>query len=118
MAQTISVYHNPRGHGIRAGAAVPGYAGFIPSKVAGNCFGKRMALDNLHATEMRKANDEGAEWRTNWIVASETNRKRLSHGAYAVKEHFQFTRDAPKREAPGCTWKLWEPSTAQQWIRY
>lgn len=27
-------------------------------EVAGNCFGKRMALDNLHATEMRKANDE------------------------------------------------------------
>lgn len=31
------------------------------SKVAGNCFGKRMALDNLHATEMRKANDEAME---------------------------------------------------------
>eukprot|EP00913_Durusdinium_trenchii_P027112 g25441.t3 len=81
---TTSVFHNHRGHGIRAGAAVPGYCGFIPSKVAGNCFGKRMALDNLHATEMRKINDEGAEWRTNWIVASETNKKRLAHGAFAA----------------------------------
>ena len=43
---------------MRHQAAAPGYAGFIPSKVAGNCFGKRLALDNLHATEMRKANDE------------------------------------------------------------
>ncbi|CAK9073720.1 unnamed protein product [Durusdinium trenchii] len=118
LAKTTSVFHNHRGHGIRAGAAVPGYCGFIPSKVAGNCFGKRMALDNLHATEMRKINDEGAEWRTNWIVASETNKKRLAHGAFAVKENFQFTREAPTREAPGSTWKLYEPPTAQQWIRY
>ena len=30
-------------------------------EVAGNCFGKRMALENLHATEMRKANDEAGQ---------------------------------------------------------
>ncbi|CAJ1398288.1 unnamed protein product [Effrenium voratum] len=98
-------------------AAVPGYGGFIPSKVAGNCFGKRMALDNLHATEMRKLNDEGAESRTNWIVACETNRKRLAHGAFAVKENFQFTREAPNRDRDSA-WQLWEPKTAHQWMRY
>ncbi|CAJ1357456.1 unnamed protein product [Effrenium voratum] len=117
LAKTVSVYHNHRGHGIRAGAAVPGYGGFIPSKVAGNCFGKRMALDNLHATEMRKLNDEGAESRTNWIVACETNRKRLAHGAFAVKENFQFTREAPNRDRDSA-WQLWEPKTAHQWMRY
>lgn len=116
-AKTASVHHNPRGHDIRAGAAVPGYGGFIPSKVAGNCFGKRMALDNLHATEMRRANDEGAEWRTNWITACETNRKRLAHGAFAVNDHFQFTRDDPKRNVSH-PWKVWEPKAPHQWIRY
>lgn len=52
------MYHNPRGHGIRAGAAVPGYTGFIPGKVANNCFAKRYALENLHATETRKLNEQ------------------------------------------------------------
>ncbi|CAE7313711.1 PGSIP6 [Symbiodinium natans] len=120
LAKTVSVYHNPRGHDIRAGAAVPGYGGFIPSKVAGNCFGKRMALDNLHATEMRRLNDEGAEWQTNWITACETNRKRLAHGAFSVNENFKFTRDDPKREvsASPSAWKVWEPKAPHQWIRY
>eukprot|EP00931_Biecheleriopsis_adriatica_P003445 TRINITY_DN10512_c0_g1_i2.p1 TRINITY_DN10512_c0_g1~~TRINITY_DN10512_c0_g1_i2.p1 ORF type:complete len:232 (+),score=18.20 TRINITY_DN10512_c0_g1_i2:89-784(+) len=120
MAKAVSTFHNPRGHGLRAGAAIPGYAGFIPGKVAGNCFGKRVAMDNLHATDTRRINDEGAEWRTNWITACETNRKRLAHGAHAVGEHFQFPRDHPKRDAsaPPKGWKLWEPKATHEWLRY
>eukprot|EP00441_Pelagodinium_beii_P042827 CAMPEP_0197634086 /NCGR_PEP_ID=MMETSP1338-20131121/10290_1 /TAXON_ID=43686 ORGANISM="Pelagodinium beii, Strain RCC1491" /NCGR_SAMPLE_ID=MMETSP1338 /ASSEMBLY_ACC=CAM_ASM_000754 /LENGTH=231 /DNA_ID=CAMNT_0043205885 /DNA_START=48 /DNA_END=741 /DNA_ORIENTATION=- len=61
ISKAVSTFHNPRGHNFRAGASIPGYAGYIPGKVPGNCFGKRVAMDNLHATETRRINDEGAD---------------------------------------------------------
>lgn len=117
LAKTSSVFYNPRGHDLRSGAAVPGYCGFIPGKVAGNCFGKRYAMENLHATETRRINDEGAEWRTNWITASHTNKKRLAHGAGLVGEHFQFTKAHPDRDVsvPKTGFKTWEPRTSHEW---
>jgi len=120
IAKAVSTFHNPRGHNFRAGASVPGYAGYIPGKVPGNCFGKRYAMDNLHATETRRINDEGAEWRTNWILASETNKNRLAHGAHALGNHFQFSKDHPVRDASATakSWKLWEPQATHEKLRY
>ncbi|CAE8606524.1 unnamed protein product, partial [Polarella glacialis] len=115
---TVSTFQNPQGFGVRAGAAIPGYVGFIPGKVAGNCFGKRFAVDNLHGTETRQLN--GAEQSTNWIVASETNRRRLAEGSYSLNENFQFPRSHPVRDASAKRgdWKLWEPRATHEWLRY
>lgn len=120
IAKTSSMFYNPRGHDLRSGAAIPGYAGFIPGKVAGNCFGKRYAIDNLHGTETRRINNEGAEWRTNWITASHTNKKRLSHGGGVVGEHFQFSKGHPDRDVPmpKTMFKTWEPKATHEWLRY
>eukprot|EP00933_Yihiella_yeosuensis_P021109 TRINITY_DN16796_c0_g3_i1.p1 TRINITY_DN16796_c0_g3~~TRINITY_DN16796_c0_g3_i1.p1 ORF type:complete len:253 (-),score=28.95 TRINITY_DN16796_c0_g3_i1:274-972(-) len=120
VAQAASTFHNPRGHHFRAGASIPGYVGFIPGKVAGNCFGKRYAIDNLHGTETRQINDKGAEWNTNWLVACETNKKRLSHGAHTVGEEFKFSKAHPNRQVSEAShaWRIWEPKATHEWLRY
>lgn len=50
----MSNFHNPKGHGHRRGAGVPGYAGYIPGSYAGSIYGETYARTNVVATETRK----------------------------------------------------------------
>lgn len=118
QCKVASVFHNPRGHGPRAGAAVPGYAGFIPGKVAGSVFARRGAEANLQATQVRIS--EGATWSTNWIVASEADRQRTAPGATLAKGCSPMrstTSRAPEAAAAG-EWRLWQPKAAHEWLGY
>merc|ERR1719183_3372753 len=75
------MFLNPRGHEPRAGASIPGYAGVIPGKYAGNVFAKRFATANIHGTQVRHDNHNGLEWSTNWIIHSVNDKNSCAHGA-------------------------------------
>jgi hypothetical protein len=78
--KTTSMFYNPRGHTkLRCGAAVPGYAGHIPGKYAGNVFASTYGQANLAASGVRRR--EGAENGTNWILACEYDKAAKNHGA-------------------------------------
>merc|ERR1719183_2080302 len=81
-AGSVSMFYNPRGHTkLRCGAAVPGYAGHIPGKYAGNVFASTYGQANLAASGVRRR--EGAEHGTNWILACEFDKAAKNHGAPA-----------------------------------
>jgi len=120
--RVVSTFHNPRGHGPRSGAAVPGYAGFIPGKYAGNVFAKRYATSNVQATQGRRQASHGAEpeMTRNWIVASETDRRQNAHGATSIGEQWRFSTAPAARAASGgpLGWRLHEPASTHEWLRY
>jgi len=121
QCRVVSTFHNPVGHGPRAGACVPGYAGHIPGKYAGNVFAKRFAISNLKATEVRQTNHgTNVEAKTNWIVASEEDRRHNSHGAAVVGEQWRHPRTPTSRagtEGPNA-WRLNESVPTHQKVRY
>lgn len=121
MCRTVSTFHNSNGHGPRAGAAVPGYAGHVPGKYSGNVFAKRFAMSNVHATQVRQSNHEtGAEWDTNWILHSENCKRQSAHGATSAGHRWQFSREPHDRTAPQGPggWRLYEPAATHEWVRY
>lgn len=91
-----SLFDNPRGLDPRAGAGVPGYAGHIPGKYAGNVIGRRYAMDNIKATQVRRENYDGkgdgsfaqpCDGGTNWILRGETDRRQHAFGATKASHH-------------------------------
>jgi hypothetical protein len=77
-----SMFYNPHGFTkLRSGAAVPGYAGYIPGKYSGNVFASTYAQSNLAAAGVRRR--EGAEAGTNWILACEFDKAAKNHGSPA-----------------------------------
>lgn len=79
-ARATSMFYNPRGHTkFRSGAAVPGYAGHIPGKYAGNVFATTYAQSNMAASGVRRR--EGAENGTNWILACEFDKNAKDYGS-------------------------------------
>jgi len=125
VLDTASLFHNPRGHQPRAGSAIPGYAGIIPGKYPGSVFGKRFAMDNVQATEVRHFNHRGEDMTTKWVCHAANDKRQMAHGAGAVGEHWQVTkpwrsgRQGVSRlvqEANG--WRLHEPRATQEFIRY
>jgi len=126
MVTTGSLFHNPRGHEPRAGAAVPGYAGVIPGKYAGNVFGKRYAMDNVQATQIRHSNYKGEEYTTNWILHAEGDKKHKAHGSGVVGENW-LINDAWRSSRRGVTrlaksshgdWQLHEPRATHEFLKY
>jgi len=80
--KTTSMFYNPHGHTkFRSGAAIPGYAGHIPGKYAGNVFATTYAQSNMAASGVRRR--EGAENTTNWILACEFDKEAKNHGSPA-----------------------------------
>lgn len=120
--RVVSTFHNAKGHGPRAGAAVPGYAGFIPGKYAGNVFAKRVAMSNLQATQVRQecGRDPQCEVTKNWITASEGNKRQNAHGATSIGEHWRFSSSPADRTASSGPrgWRLHEPAATHEWLRY
>lgn len=119
--RAASTFHNPKGHGPRSGAAVPGYAGFIPGKYVGNVFAKRCAMSNIQATQLRQANYRTeAEVTQNWIVASEADKRQNAHGATWVAEQWRHsTAPAARAVSSGSrSWRLHEPAATHEWLRY
>lgn len=81
-AKSTSMFYNPRGHTkFRSGASIPGYAGFIPGKYAGNVFSSTYAQSNMAASGVRRR--EGAENGANWILTCEYDKAAKNHGAPA-----------------------------------
>jgi len=121
QCRVVSTFHNPLGHGPRSGAAVPGYAGHVPGKYAGNVFAKRFAMSNLHASQVRQANHgTGLEWSTNWLLHSEGCRQQTAPGAASTGRSWRYSRAAPSRTAsagPG-GWRLHEPAATHEWLEY
>lgn len=125
FCKATTLRHNPRGHEPRGGASVPGYSGVIPGKYAGNVFGKRFAMDNIHATQVRHDNHKGLEETTNWILHAENDKKQTAHGSGVVKESWGMT--APwSSTRQGITrlvsepsgWKVYEPRATHEFLRY
>lgn len=118
----VSTFHNPKGHGPRSGAAVPGYAGFVPGKYAGNVFAKRCAMSNVQATQGLKASHghPEVELSTNWILASESDRKQHAHGATWVGEQWRHSATPSARSASSGSrgFRLHEPAATHEWLRY
>lgn len=94
FCQVPSVFHNPRGHGVRAGAAVPGYVGFIPGKVAEGVFATGFAQDNLKATQLRREKHQVAD-----------------------TQHLPRT-PASLQAGDAGAWKRWNPAATRDWLRY
>lgn len=117
LCKTSSTFHNPKGHHARAGSSIPGYAGFIPGKVAGNIFAKRFAMDNIHATQdLRRGGDEVTQ---NWMLASESDKRRTAHGAGVVGQHWKGTlKKAPTGDSAAVSWERHEPKATHEWLRY
>jgi len=80
--KSSSMFFNPHGHTkFRSGASIPGYVGHIPGKYAGNVFGSTYQQSNLAASGVRRR--EGADNRTNWLLACEFDKAAKNHGAPA-----------------------------------
>jgi len=125
--KATSLFHNPQGLDPRAGAAIPGYAGFIPGKYVGNVIGKREAMANVAATQERLGYTEGKEWKTNWILHAEDNRKKHTYGAgkigesWTISEPWTSSRKGVGRLAASTQldgWKLYEPRATHELLRY
>jgi len=133
-AKASSCFYNPRGHTcLRSGSAVPGYAGHIPGRVAGAVFGARYSQDNLAATGVRRR--EGADHTTNWLLASEFDKRAKDCGAHTalgntirsigfhesgrlepqmrMPEAMRYSRHADKG-----AWRLYEPNATHEKLRY
>jgi len=118
--QVTSVFGNSKGLSSRAGALIPGYAGFIPGKVAGNVFAKSFAQDNLQATQVRHGNYQKYEDGANWLLHSTVDRDLKSHGAFAISaasEAVATPNRTSSRDGGGGGWQLWrpEPVPAHVW---
>lgn len=132
--KAASYYYNPRGHScLRSGSAVPGYAAHIPGKYAGNVFGARVSQDNLAASGTRRR--EGAENRTNWMLAAEFDKRAKAHGAHealgGTLRSIGFHESGraqqqvrmpeairhPSHSAPS-GWRLYEPYATHEKLRY
>lgn len=146
LLPVYSSFHNFGGtRRQRAGAGIPGYAGHIPGKYAGNVFGSRFAESNLGALEVRR--QQGATWPPNpahwpplsmsadhqpaWhrrIVAeahADGRRTRAhevgrqQHDADLSLRVFDRTHSHQVRDAIDTGgWRLWEPRTVHETLRY
>jgi len=140
--KSSSMFFNPRGHTkFRSGASIPGYAGNIPGKYAGNVFGSTCAQTNLAASAVRRR--EGAENNTNWLLASEFDKAAKAHGAAAdvrktirtmgfhegTRDGFFGSATVPLQKTRTCktlrheeqldprAWRLYEPAATHHKLR-
>eukprot|EP00927_Polykrikos_kofoidii_P062164 TRINITY_DN56985_c0_g1_i1.p1 TRINITY_DN56985_c0_g1~~TRINITY_DN56985_c0_g1_i1.p1 ORF type:complete len:263 (-),score=28.52 TRINITY_DN56985_c0_g1_i1:412-1086(-) len=123
--KTASLFHNPRGQEPRAGGSIPGYSGFVPGRIAENTFGKRFAMDNIHATQVRHGNCQGKELTTNWLLHAENDRKQKAPGAASVREVWSVSepwrssrRGVSRLVAEPGGWTVYEPRATNEFLRY
>lgn len=116
-----SIFRNPVGtSSVRAGAAVPGYAGFIPGKVAGGVHGKRTVEANLQATQVRLGRYGGAPHDSNWQVASEHDRRETTMGAGLTGDSWRsrtVSLSASQSLPSGGGWSPYQPMSTHEWLR-
>jgi len=116
-----SIFQNPQGTTtMRAGAAIPGYAGFIPGRVAGGVHGKRTVEANLQATQVRLGRYGGAPADSNWQVASEADRRETTMGAGLTGESWRsrtVSLSASQSLPSGGGWAPYQPMSTHEWLR-
>eukprot|EP00411_Alexandrium_monilatum_P063483 CAMPEP_0175527354 /NCGR_PEP_ID=MMETSP0096-20121207/20084_1 /TAXON_ID=311494 /ORGANISM="Alexandrium monilatum, Strain CCMP3105" /LENGTH=227 /DNA_ID=CAMNT_0016830005 /DNA_START=47 /DNA_END=733 /DNA_ORIENTATION=- len=121
--QVGSVFRNSRGLGARAGASIPGYAGFIPGSAAGGVFAKTFAQDSLQATQVRHGNYRKVEEGMNWILNASVDRDATCFGAVATRKgseaNVPSTPSSRSTIADGGDWHVWQPEPVppHRWAR-
>lgn len=116
-----SVFRNPRGTEVlRAGGAIPGYAGFIPGKAAGGVFGKRVPEANMQAMQVRQGRYGGAPSNSNWIVHGENDRRETIYGSSLTGDSWRsktMSTTTSQLLPSGGGWRPYEPLRPHQWLK-